>query len=69
MHVRDFTSLLKDTSFHKKKASFKNLIDAGIFKYLKKLNITHLQLLPIHSAYTVNDLNKKIYKKSQGTGW
>ncbi|EIE42351.1 alpha amylase [Mycoplasmopsis canis UFG4] len=69
MHVRDFTSLLKNTSFHKRKASFRNLIDAGIFKYLKDLNITHLQLLPIHSAYTVNDKNKKIFKKGEGQGW
>ncbi|WAM01406.1 hypothetical protein NWE60_02095 [Mycoplasmopsis felis] len=31
--------------------------------------MTHVQFLPIHSAYTVNDLNNSILLKNQGDKW
>ncbi|WP_322961465.1 alpha-amylase family glycosyl hydrolase [Mycoplasmopsis cynos] len=68
MHVRDFTSLFDEYEI-KDKLTFNGLIQANIFEYLKKLNITHLQLLPIHAAYSVNDLDRKILLKNQGSKW
>ncbi|MCU9936876.1 hypothetical protein NWP96_07555 [Mycoplasmopsis cynos] len=67
-NVRDFTSLFDEYEI-KDKLTFNGLIQANIFEYLKKLNITHLQLLPIHKAYSVNDLDRKILLKNQGSKW
>ncbi|QZE12625.1 alpha-amylase family glycosyl hydrolase [Mycoplasma sp. Ms02] len=65
-HVRDFTSLNPKI---KNKGTFKGLQEAQIFDYLNELGVTHLQLLPLNSTYTVNELDNKILAKGEGSGW
>lgn len=69
LHVRDFTSLKDQNLFKNKLGTFNALIEAGIFSYVKKLGFTHIQLLPICSAFSVNDQDQKIIYKSQAKKW
>ncbi|UWD34019.1 alpha-amylase family glycosyl hydrolase [Mesomycoplasma molare] len=69
LHIRDFTSLLDQKNFQNRLGTFNAALENNIFKYLKDLNITHLQLLPIQSIYTLNDKKLKILNKGQGSGW
>ncbi|WP_036452124.1 hypothetical protein [Mycoplasma buteonis] len=69
LHVRDFTSLKNQNKLKHRLGTFESLLEADIFKHLRDLSITHLQLLPIHSTYTVNELDSKIYLKGEGTKW
>ncbi|MDC4183000.1 alpha-amylase family glycosyl hydrolase [Mycoplasma bradburyae] len=69
LHIRDFSSLLDQSQFKSRLGTFKTAINKGIFPYLEDLGITHLQLLPIHATYTVNDYDTKIYLKGQATKW
>ncbi|WP_027121282.1 alpha-amylase family glycosyl hydrolase, partial [Mycoplasma leonicaptivi] len=69
LHIRDFTSGLEQDRFKSRLGTFDAAIDHKIFDYLKELNITHLQLLPIQSAYTVNEFDLGIYSKGHGRGW
>ncbi|MBU4693200.1 alpha-amylase [Mycoplasma sp. CSL7491-lung] len=69
LHVRDFTSALNQKDFKSRLGTFNALREHNLFRYVKDLGITHVQLLPIQSAYTVNDNETKIYKKGEGKGW
>ncbi|QKT05697.1 alpha-amylase family glycosyl hydrolase [Mycoplasma sp. OR1901] len=69
LHVRDFTSSLNQKDFKSRLGTFDALREHKLFDYVKDLGITHVQLLPIQSAYTVNDKETKIYKKGEGQGW
>lgn len=68
LHIRDFTSL-KKAKEKEKLGTFDATLKHDIFKYLKNLNITHVQLLPIHSTYSLNENNIKMLKKGEGKGW
>ena len=65
-NIRDLTSLRKDV---KKPGSFNAIIEAKIGNHLNKLNFTHVQFLPIHSCYTLNENDKNIIQKGDGKGW
>ncbi len=65
-HVRDLTSLRTDVAIP---GSFNALIEIDYGKYLKDLSFTHVQLLPIHNCYTLDETNKTILHKGQGDGW
>ncbi|WGI36751.1 alpha-amylase family glycosyl hydrolase [Mesomycoplasma lagogenitalium] len=69
LHIRDFTSLLNQNDFKNRLGTFNAAIENKIFDYLKDLSITHLQLLPVHSIYTINNNDLKILNKNQGSGW
>ncbi|MGZ9762980.1 alpha-amylase family glycosyl hydrolase [Mycoplasma sp. AC1221] len=69
LHVRDFTSLKSQKEFKSKLGTFNALLEADLFSYVKKLGITHVQFLPIHSTYALNENNQNILKKGQGSGW
>ncbi|WP_406613917.1 alpha-amylase family glycosyl hydrolase [Mycoplasma corogypsi] len=69
LHIRDFTSLLNQENKLERLGTFNAALEEDIFGYLRELNVTHLQLLPVHSTYTVNDFETKIYQKGEGNGW
>ncbi|EFF41291.1 alpha-amylase family glycosyl hydrolase [Mycoplasmopsis alligatoris] len=69
LHVKDFTSLLNQNNFKSKLGTFNCALEKGIFNHLNDLSISHLQLLPLHSVYTVNCNEVKIIKKGQASGW
>ncbi|UWW00603.1 hypothetical protein NW064_05245 [Mycoplasmopsis felis] len=70
LHVRDFTSLKNQNELKNQLGTFNSLLENNLFDYVKKIGMTHAQfLLPIHSAYTVNDLNNSILLKNQGDKW
>ncbi|MGZ9413948.1 alpha-amylase family glycosyl hydrolase [Mycoplasma sp. 1012] len=69
LHIRDFTSLLDQNNFKNRLGTFNAALENNIFEYLKDLGITHLQLLPIQSIYTLSDKNLNILNKNEGTGW
>ncbi|QGZ97221.1 pullulanase [Mycoplasma sp. NEAQ87857] len=68
LHIRDFTSL-SNKQLESKKGTFNAAIESDIFGYLNDLGVSHLQLLPIHSTYTVNEFDTNIYNKGQGSKW
>lgn len=63
VHVRDFTigTDIEDRGTFKGFSNFIKGID-----HIKELGITHVQLLPIHSFYTVDENNKEF--SSEGSG-
>ncbi len=65
-HVRDLTALRKDVKIP---GSFNALKEIKFADHLKALNITHLQFLPIHNCYTLNEKDKTILGKGEGSGW
>ncbi|WP_025755369.1 alpha-amylase family glycosyl hydrolase [Mycoplasmopsis cricetuli] len=65
LNIRDFTSL-SNKNFKNKKGTFAAAIENNIFPYLKKLNFTHLQLLPIQATYTINEFELNILNKGKG---
>ncbi|VEU73302.1 alpha-amylase family glycosyl hydrolase [Mycoplasmopsis gallopavonis] len=69
LHVRDFTSLKDPSTLQNRRGTFNALLEANLFDYLKKLNFTHVQFLPLQSTYTVNDLDFQIYGKGEGKKW
>ncbi|WP_027122154.1 alpha-amylase family glycosyl hydrolase [[Mycoplasma] imitans] len=69
LHIRDFTSLLDQKNFTSRLGTFKAAQEKKIFNYLNDLGINYLQLLPIHSAYTVNEYDTKIYLKGEANKW
>ncbi|VEU68407.1 alpha-amylase family glycosyl hydrolase [Mycoplasmopsis pulmonis] len=68
MHIRDFSSLV-DKKLENRKGTFKAAQECQIFSYLKKLGITHIQLLPVQSIYTLDDSNLEIIEKGNGQKW
>ncbi|WP_156933541.1 alpha-amylase family glycosyl hydrolase [[Mycoplasma] collis] len=69
LHIRDFTSLSKNNNIQNRKGTFNAAIENNIFDYLNNLNVNFLQLLPIHSIYTLNDNNLNIINKNQANKW
>ncbi|QJB71434.1 alpha-amylase family glycosyl hydrolase [Mycoplasma sp. 1654_15] len=69
LHIRDFTSLKNQNEFLSKLGTFDAAIEANLFSYVKKLGFSHIQLLPIASAFSVNDLEQKMIYKSQASKW
>ncbi|WP_322875439.1 alpha-amylase family glycosyl hydrolase [Mycoplasmopsis felis] len=69
LNVRDFTSLKNQNELKNQLGTFNSLLENNLFDYVKKIGMTHVQFLPIHSAYTVNDLNNSILLKNQGDKW
>lgn len=65
-HVRDLTSQRKDVKIP---GSFNALREIDFGKYLNDLNITHIQFLPIHNCYTLDEENKEIIGREKGSGW
>ncbi|CAM9118823.1 alpha-amylase family glycosyl hydrolase [Mycoplasma marinum] len=65
-HIRDLTSLRKDVAIP---GSFNALKEIKFAEHLKELNITHVQFLPIHNCYALNEKNKSILLKGDGSGW
>ena len=65
-HVRDLTSLRNDVTVP---GSFNAIQEMGLAKHLKEIGITHIQFLPIHNCYTLNEMDKKILLKGDGKGW
>ena len=65
-HIRDLTSQRKDVSMP---GSFKALKEAKIAEHLKDLGITHIQFLPVHNCYALNELDKRILGEGEGNGW
>ncbi|VEU76223.1 hypothetical protein [Mycoplasmopsis columboralis] len=68
LQIRDFTSIYPG-KLQAKNGTFNAALEANIFEHLTNLNITHLQLLPLQSTYTVNEFEQKIYLQNQGNGW
>ena len=56
LHIRDFTELDKD---NEQPGTYLGLLNK--VEYLKKLGITHVQLLPIHDYFGVDDVAKDHY--------
>ena len=56
LHIRDFTELDKDNDQPGTYLGLLNKVD-----YLKRLGITHVQLLPIHDYFGVDDVTKDHY--------
>ena len=56
LHIRDFTELDKDNDQPGTYLGLLNKVD-----YLKKLGVTHVQLLPVHDYYGVDDVTKDHY--------
>ncbi|VEU71083.1 alpha-amylase family glycosyl hydrolase [Mycoplasmopsis glycophila] len=69
LHTRDFTSLLNPKQFKSRLGTFNAMLEHKVFKYLKSLGVTHLQLLPLQSTYTVNEFDLRILQKGDGEGW
>ncbi|TCG11660.1 alpha-amylase family glycosyl hydrolase [Mycoplasma todarodis] len=65
-HVRDLTSLREDVEIP---GSFNALKEIKFAEHLRDLNITHIQFLPIHNCYTLDESDKIILKKGMGQGW
>lgn len=65
-HVRDLTSQRSDVKIP---GSFNALKEIDFGKYLSDLNITHIQFLPIHNCYTLDEMNKTIIGREKGAGW
>ncbi|TNK92653.1 hypothetical protein C4M98_06060, partial [Mycoplasmopsis pullorum] len=51
LNIRDFAPAGNGLS-----STFSTLADNKVFEYLKELNFTHVQFLPIQSTYTIDDL-------------
>ncbi|VEU59402.1 alpha-amylase family glycosyl hydrolase [Mesomycoplasma neurolyticum] len=66
LNIRDFSSLMNNKNCGTRKGTFKCAQNLNVFKYLKKLNVNYLQLLPIHAIYTLNDKNLNILNKNEG---
>lgn len=56
LHIRDFTELDKDNEQPGTYLGLLNKVD-----YLKKLGVTHVQILPIHDYFGVDDVTKDHY--------
>ncbi|TDV24212.1 pullulanase [Mycoplasmopsis mustelae] len=69
LHVRDFTSLKSQKDFQNKLGTFNALLEADLFGYVKKLGISHVQLLPIQSVFSLNEQNQNILYKNKGSHW
>ncbi|ADE19538.1 pullulanase (alpha-dextrin endo-1,6-alpha-glucosidase) [Mycoplasma crocodyli MP145] len=69
LHIKDYTSLLNQNDFKSRLGTFNCALEKQIFQNLNDLNFTHLQLLPLHTAYTINANNVKIIKKGEANGW
>ena len=65
-HVRDLTAYRRDVTMP---GSFNALKEMDFAKHLKQLGITHIQFLPIHSCFALNEKDKTILEKGQGKGW
>jgi pullulanase len=63
--VRDLTSLRKDV---KNPGTFSALKEIKLAEHLKKMNFTHLQLLPVHNCFTLNENNENILHEGDGKG-
>ena len=57
MHIRDFTIAKESKAPQKLKGTYLGIIHQ--LKHLKDLGITHVQLMPVHACYTINECNKK----------
>ena len=64
--VRDLTSLRKDVSIP---GSFNAIKEAKVAEHLKDLGFNTIQLLPVHNCYTLNEEDKRIIGKGEGSGW
>lgn len=69
LHIRDYTSGLDQSKLRNSFGTFNAAREAGIFEYLNQLGINHLQLLPIHSCYTLDETNIKKLSKNEGKKW
>ncbi|WP_237025358.1 alpha-amylase family glycosyl hydrolase [Mycoplasma anserisalpingitidis] len=69
LHIRDYTSSLDQNKFKSRFGTFNAAREAGIFEYLNEIGINHLQLLPIHSCYTLDETNIKKLNKNDGQKW
>ncbi|TNK83669.1 alpha-amylase [Mycoplasmopsis pullorum] len=64
LNIRDFAPAGDGLS-----STFSTLADNKVFEYLKELNFTHVQFLPIQSTYTIDDLGTRFIPKGEAQGW
>lgn len=65
-HTRDLTSLKKNIE---NKGSFNAIKKAKIAEHLKAMGFSAIQLLPVHSCYSINENDKNILLKNEGSKW
>ncbi|WP_027334187.1 alpha-amylase family glycosyl hydrolase [Mycoplasma elephantis] len=68
LNIRDYTSLIQDKQ-SERTGTFLSALKYNIFDHLKSLSVSHVQLLPVHNTYAINEMDTRILNKGDGSGW